>query len=80
MSKHISRQLAAEQAIVHDSLAVVPEADRSFNLPTGLYVVTAGLYFSFLGVLATLYILFLTIYKYLTIPATITAEMEVEPG
>ncbi len=52
MSKHISRQIIAEHAQVQDTLTVTPEADRSFNLPTGLYVMKAGLYFAFLGILA----------------------------
>ena len=52
MSNHISRQIIAEQAVVKDTLPIVPEADRSFNLPTSLYVTTAGLYFAFLGIMA----------------------------
>ncbi|MXO89736.1 hypothetical protein [Pontixanthobacter aquaemixtae] len=52
MSKHISRQIIAERAIVKTGLETVPEADRSFNLPTGLYITTAGLYFAFLAIMA----------------------------
>ena len=52
MSEHISRQVIAEQAVVNDTLPVVPEADRSFTLPTSLYVATAGLYFAFLAIMA----------------------------
>ena len=52
MSKHIPRQIIADHAAVQDTLPFTPEADRSFNLPTGLYVTTAGLYFAFLGIMA----------------------------
>ncbi|MXP47015.1 hypothetical protein GRI43_06390 [Altererythrobacter luteolus] len=56
MSKYSTRELVADKAIVREEIAIsapaVPEADRSFNLPTGLYVATAGSYFAFLGIMS----------------------------
>ncbi len=52
MSKHFTRELVAEQAIILDSPQVTHEVDRSFELPKGLYVATVGLYLGFLAVMA----------------------------
>ncbi len=52
MSKHLTREVIADQATVSAQLTLAPEADRSFNLPTGLYAVTAALYFGFVGLMA----------------------------
>jgi hypothetical protein len=54
MAERITRQLIAEQAIVHAEPALrLPTAvDRSFELPTGLYVAMAALFFAAAGVMA----------------------------
>ena len=50
----ITRQLVAEKAIVHETLALrqPTTVDRSFELPTGLYVAMAALFFAAAGVMA----------------------------
>lgn len=54
MAERITRQLIAEKAIVHDApvLALPANFDRSFELPTGLYVTMAALFFAAAGVMA----------------------------
>ena len=52
MSKHLIRELVAEQAIIHDAPKVAHEADRSFELPKGFYVGTVALYLGFLAITA----------------------------
>ena len=58
MTKHLTRELIADQA----NVVAVPRAaevlapvqvDRSFELPSGLYAVTAACYLAFLAILAT---------------------------
>jgi hypothetical protein len=54
MAERVSRQLVAEKAIVRSEAALLPPGivDRSFELPTGLYAATAGLYLGFMAVMA----------------------------
>ena len=52
MSKHLIRELVAEQAIIRDAPKVAHEADRSFELPKGFYVGTVALYLGFLAITA----------------------------
>ena len=53
MSKHFTRELVAEQAAIVAAPKTMPETDRSFELPKGLYIATVGLYLGFLAVMAT---------------------------
>lgn len=58
MSKHLTREVIAGQANVVAVPALVEaflpaQVDRSFELPTGLYVATAVCYLAFLAILAT---------------------------
>jgi hypothetical protein len=52
MAERISRQLVAEKAIVHCEAELFPPhvVDRSFELPTGLYVATVALFLGFMAV------------------------------
>jgi hypothetical protein len=52
MAERVTRQVVAEKATVHPESAVLqPQVvDRSFELPTGLYVATAGLFLGFMAV------------------------------
>ncbi len=50
MAEKLTRELAAEQAIIHE--APPHTVDRSFELPAALYLGTAGCYFAFLAVMA----------------------------
>ena len=54
MAERITRQLVAEKAIIHDAAALrLPTTvDRGFELPTGLYVAMAALFFAAAGVMA----------------------------
>ena len=54
MAERLTRQIVAEKAIVFDepALRMPTSIDRTFELPAGLYVATAGAYFAFLGVMA----------------------------
>ena len=52
MSKHLTRELVAEQARIVAAPKRAVEVDRSFELPKGLYVATVGLYLGFLAVMA----------------------------
>ena len=52
MSKHLPRDLVAQQAVI----VAAPrhhEVDRTFELPKALYGATVGLYLGFLAVMAT---------------------------
>lgn len=54
MVERLTRQQIAEHAIVHEApiLRAPTTVDRNFELPTGLYVAMAGLFFAFIGVMA----------------------------
>jgi hypothetical protein len=54
MAERRTRQLIAEQAIIHESpaLRLPTTVDRTFELPAGLFAATAGCYFAFLAVMA----------------------------
>lgn len=54
MAERFTRELIAEKAIVHDAIALAaPHAvDRSFGLPTGLYVAMAAFFLGFMAVMA----------------------------
>lgn len=51
MAEHISQQDLARVATVTDAPART-RVDRTFGLPTGLYVATAAVYMAFIGVMA----------------------------
>ncbi|QZD95892.1 hypothetical protein [Qipengyuania gelatinilytica] len=53
MSKHLTRDLVAEQAVIVEAPAKHQEADRTFELPKGLYGATVALYLGFIAVMAT---------------------------
>lgn len=55
MSQRISGTDLAEVAAVTDQPAKT-RVDRNFGLPTGLYAITVGLYVSFLGLMAMLFL------------------------
>ena len=53
MAERITRELIADKAIVHETPALLlppHTVDRSFGLPTGLYVAMATLFFGFCAV------------------------------
>jgi hypothetical protein len=54
MAEKLNRQQVAEKAIVHSEHAFQPRShiDRGFELPTGLYATTVGLYLTYLAVMA----------------------------
>lgn len=54
MAERVTRQAVAAKAIVHPEAALLPPGvvDRSFELPTRLYVATAALYLGFMAVTA----------------------------
>lgn len=52
MSKHLTRELVAEQARIVTAPQKRHEVDRTFGLPKGLYAATVGLYLGFLAVMA----------------------------
>ena len=54
MVERLTRDQIAEQAIVHDApaLRATTTVDRSFELPAGLFVGTAGCYLAFLATMA----------------------------
>ncbi|MXO47714.1 hypothetical protein GRI69_05550 [Erythrobacter vulgaris] len=52
MSKHLTRELVAEQATIVAAPKPLHEVDRTFQLPKGLYAATVGLYLGFLVVMA----------------------------
>ncbi|UVI38477.1 hypothetical protein [Qipengyuania spongiae] len=51
MSKHLTRQLVAEQAIVHGRFVQPTKVDRSFEMPKVLYGVTVALYLGFIAIM-----------------------------
>ena len=53
MSKHLTRELVAEQAAIVAAPKPRHEVDRTFELPKGLYAATVALYLGFLAVMAT---------------------------
>ncbi len=53
MSRHLSRDVISTQASIVKAPARMPVADRSFELPKGLYFTTAGCYLAFLVILST---------------------------
>ena len=56
MSRHITREVMADHGVIVDAPRVplaMPVADRSFELPKGLYMATAACYLAFLAILAT---------------------------
>jgi hypothetical protein len=53
MAEHISQQDLARIATITDA-PVRTRVDRSFGLPTGLYVVTVAAYMGFIGLMAAL--------------------------
>ena len=54
MAERLTRELVAEHAIVHPehSVRTPTTVDRSFELPAGLFVGTAGCYLAFVAVMA----------------------------
>ena len=52
MSKHLTRELVARQAVIVPAPKFRHEVDRTFELPKGLYAATVALYLGFLGVMA----------------------------
>jgi len=55
MVQMLTREQIAEQAIIHAAPAYIRNAplDRTFELPTALYAVTAGLFLTFVAIMAT---------------------------
>ncbi len=53
MSKHYSRELIADHGAVLETPRPRTKVDRTFELPTGLYMATVGCYLAFLATLAT---------------------------
>lgn len=52
MSRHFARELLAQQAAIVDSPRVAHDAERSFELPRGLYTAVVACYLGFLAVMA----------------------------
>jgi hypothetical protein len=52
MTKFGSREALAQVATITDAPHVRADIDRSFELPTGLYVATVALYLAFIGLMA----------------------------
>ena len=54
MAERLARQLLSDQAIIHEASALrLPHTvDRNFELPGGLYVAMAALFFAAAGVMA----------------------------
>ena len=53
MAEHISQQDLARIATITDA-PVAMKVDRSFGLPTGLYIATVGAYLAFLTLMASM--------------------------
>ena len=53
MSKHFTRELVEQQALIVAEPRPRHEVDRSFELPKGLYAATVSLYLGFLLVMAS---------------------------
>jgi hypothetical protein len=53
MAERLTREIVAEKAVVHDTLALraPTTVDRTFELPAALYVGTAAGYLGFLGLM-----------------------------
>ena len=51
MSKHFTREIVADQAIIHAAPRHQVVVDRSFEMPKALYGATVALYLGFLAVL-----------------------------
>ena len=53
MAERLTREIVAEKAVVHDTLALraPTTVDRNFELPAALYVGTAAGYLGFLGLM-----------------------------
>jgi len=53
MAERLNRELIAEKAVIHAEAALraPTEVDRSFELPTGLYAATVGLFLAYLAVM-----------------------------
>ena len=53
MAEKLNRQQVAEKAIIHTEAVLCQSTtvDRSFELPTGLYVATVGLFLGYLAVM-----------------------------
>jgi hypothetical protein len=52
MVERLTRQQIAEQAILHEAPTLPMTVDRTFEVPTGLYLAMAGLFFAAAGVMA----------------------------
>lgn len=52
MSRHLTRELIVDKAIVREDIRLPVTVDRSFELPKVLYGATVALYLGFLAVLA----------------------------
>ena len=55
MSKHATENTIAEMARIVEAPKVQHTVDRTFELPTGLYIMTAGGYLGFIGLMASLF-------------------------
>lgn len=51
MAKHQTREIVEQKAVIHEAPPAPHAVDRTFELPTGLYIASAGLYFAFLAIL-----------------------------
>ena len=51
MSQHFSREIVAEQAIIHEAPRHQVVVDRSFEMPKALYGATVALYLGFIAVM-----------------------------
>lgn len=52
MSKHLTREIVAEQAVVRTSVREPVRVDRTFEMPKSLYAATVGCYLAFIGIMA----------------------------
>ncbi len=52
MSKHFTREIVAEQAIVVEAPKPRVEVDRTFEMPKALYGATVACYLGFVGIMA----------------------------
>ena len=56
MSKHATENTIAEMARIVEAPQVQHTVDRTFELPTGLYIMTAGGYLGFIGLMAACFL------------------------
>jgi hypothetical protein len=56
MSKHITDTRLAEVAQIVAAPKVPHKVDRTFELPTGLYLLTAAAYLAFIGLMAAVFL------------------------